>query len=68
MMIGILCPTLDSAKGGGGGRSRGPRGRGRVFTGRMPILIPNRNPASMGYYENKDVSFKPIFSFSLQRF
>ncbi|XP_011311886.1 contactin-5 isoform X2 [Fopius arisanus] len=54
IIIGILYPISESAKSGGGGRSRGVRGRSRVYTGRMPILIPNRNSASTGYYENKD--------------
>lgn len=50
-----LLISTDAAKGGGvRGGSR--RSGGRVYKSRMPILIPHRNPASVNYYENKDVS------------
>lgn len=55
----MLYTIAETAKGGGGGalggRNRGNRG-GRLYGSRIPILIPSRNPASTGYYENKDVS------------
>lgn len=60
-----------AARGGGRGRGKkiqlsidfglknvglAGKQRGRLFGSRMPIIIQHRNPASMNYYENKDVS------------
>lgn len=56
LLLAALMISTEAAKGGGG-RGRG-RGRGRLFGSRMHILIPNRNPASTHYYENKDVSVR----------
>ncbi|KAG7212696.1 hypothetical protein KM043_012971 [Ampulex compressa] len=54
LLLSTLMISVETAKGGGRrGSSRG-RGRGRMYGSRMPILIPHRNPASAGYYENKD--------------
>ena len=53
--MALLLPVAEAAKGGGG-RGRGRGNRGRVYSSRMPILIPNRNPSAINYYENKDVS------------
>lgn len=30
------------------------RGRGRIFTNKMPIIIQHRNPAAISYYDHKD--------------
>jgi hypothetical protein len=54
--MALVLITAEAAKGGGGGRGRGRGGRGRLYGSRMPILIPNRNPGAINYYENKDVS------------
>lgn len=65
LLLAALMISIEAAKGGGG-RGRG-RGRGRVFGSRMHILIPNRNPASTHYYENKDVSWQGCASVYLVR-
>ncbi|XP_011495517.1 PREDICTED: uncharacterized protein LOC105360326 isoform X1 [Ceratosolen solmsi marchali] len=52
--MALVLVTSEAAKGGGGGRGRGRGGRGRVYGSRIPILIPNRNPGAINYYENKD--------------
>jgi hypothetical protein len=53
LLLTALIMGAEAAKGGVRGRGRG---RGRLYGSRIPILIPNRNPASTHYYENKDVS------------
>ncbi|GAB1862172.1 Contactin-5-like isoform x1 protein [Camponotus japonicus] len=52
-LLTALMMSTEAQKGGGGRGGRG-RSRGRTWGSRMPILIPNRNPASANYYENKD--------------
>lgn len=61
LLLMIDIDSTEAAKGGGGGRGRGRGGRGRMFGSRMPILIPNRNPGAVNYYENKDVSLSWSF-------
>lgn len=55
LLVMMLKSTADGAKGGIGRAGVRGRGRGRIYSSRMPIIIPGRNTNS-GYYENKDVS------------
>lgn len=72
LLLGFMAGGGFAARGGGGrGRGRKiisaqkfifqklhvlGKQRGRLFGSRMPVIIQHRNPASMNYYDNKDVS------------
>ncbi|XP_072390126.1 immunoglobulin domain-containing protein oig-4-like [Diabrotica undecimpunctata] len=48
-----ICAHLcESARGGGRGKLT--RGRGRIYSSSVPVIIQHRNPAAKNYYENKD--------------
>lgn len=55
LLVMMLGGTAEAAKGGIGRAGVRGRGRGRIYSARMPVIIPGRNTNS-GYYENKDVS------------
>ena len=53
----------DAARAGG----RGPIGgkaRPRKYGSRVPVVIQHRNPASVTYYEHKDVSYYYQFTYT----
>ncbi|CAG9863078.1 unnamed protein product [Phyllotreta striolata] len=48
----ICIQICQSARGGGRGKLS--RGRGRIFSSSVPVMIQHRNPAAKSYYENKN--------------
>ncbi|KAH0559122.1 hypothetical protein KQX54_001112 [Cotesia glomerata] len=53
LLVMMLEGMVEAAKGGIGRAGVRGRGRGRIYSARMPVIIPGRNTNS-GYYENKD--------------
>ncbi|XP_056646969.1 immunoglobulin domain-containing protein oig-4-like [Diorhabda sublineata] len=48
----ICVHICESARGAARGKLT--RGRGRIYSSSVPVIIQHRNPAAKNYYENKD--------------